>query len=164
MMTDMAVHYYCCIGLHWLNIPQFIFQPTEGEWLLVFCYARNIFIYVNIFPSTVCVYCFIWRTLMLYSVYLFIYWRTSWLLPIGAFMNKATINKHSCKGFCIYLNFQFTWVIPRSVIAGLYGKSIFSLKETAKVATPFCIPSSNERVLLLLHILISIWYCQVLGL
>ena len=108
MMTDMAVNYYCCIGLHWLNIPQFIFQPTEVGWFLVFCYARNIFVYVHVFPSPVYVYCFLWRTLMLYSVYLFIYWRTSWLFPIGALMNKATINKHSCKGFCIYLNFQFT--------------------------------------------------------
>ena len=73
-----------------------------------FCYARNIFVYIHVFPSPVCVYYFLWRTLMLYSVYLFIYWRTSWLFPIGAFMNKANINKHSCKGFCIYLNFQFT--------------------------------------------------------
>ena len=48
MMTDMAVNYYCCIGLHWLNIPQFIFQPTEVGWFLVFCYARNIFVYVHV--------------------------------------------------------------------------------------------------------------------
>lgn len=54
---------------------------------------------------------------------------------------------------------------PRCANIQWHGRTIFGLSETAelssKVAFSIGILSSNTRKFLLLHILTSIWYCQL---
>ena len=45
-------------------------------------------------------------------VYPFTYRNTSFLLPIlGNY--KVVLNKHSCTGFCVDINFQLLWVYTK---------------------------------------------------
>ena len=56
--------------------------------------------------------------------------------------------------------------MPRSTVAGSFGKSMFSFVRNCQtvfqIAVPFCIPNSSGWEFLLLHILVSIWYWQAL--
>ena len=70
--------------------------------------------------------------------------------------------RFSCEHtFSAHLGEQAHWV---SMVAGFYGKKMFSfvrnLKCSSKMTVPFCITLSNKWEFLLLHILVSIWWCQ----
>lgn len=83
-------------------------------------------------------------------VYLSIQLLKDILVPPSLGNNAYSCYTHLCANFCVDVRVQLL-----CMIAGLYGKIMFSFvkitKLFSKVAAPFCIPSSSIQEFLLLH-------------
>ena len=74
-------------------------------------------------------------------------------------MKKKNCYKCLCAGFCVVI----MWMDTKNMNSTSHGKSMFHFVRnlSCKVAVPFCIPTINGWVFLLICILISFWCCHL---